>query len=222
MNMNENNWQVKVYKSIASKPVFVKRIFLFIYILILIFLGFAIYVISTGSTLEALIYQTGVWAGRTAISILAFVVLPGILGRFRIEIPITRIITAYRRQFGILVFLLAFSHASIVRMIPKLLGILPIFPLILFETFGLLALSILSFMFLTSNNFSVKKLGKNWKRLHRFIYVVLWLLALHTGLQRISIWSALIFSFASLEIISLIYDFMTKRNSGALKTKDSG
>lgn len=219
--MEEANWQVELFRFIAGKTKIIKQLFFLGYVFIVLFLLLSSYLISTQSVLEPIIYGIGKKFGQLSLLILALIVTPGILGRFRLEIPISRIITAYRRQLGITTFLLAFSHASIVRILPKLLGIIPIFPLLVFETLGQFALLILFIMFLTSNNLSVKKLGKNWKRLHRFIYVVLWLLVLHMGLQRISVWSALIFSFASLEIISLIYDFMTKRNSGALNSKDS-
>jgi DMSO/TMAO reductase YedYZ heme-binding membrane subunit len=66
-------------------------------------------------------------------------------------------------------------------------------------------------MFLTSNNLSVKRLGKWWKRLHRVVYIVVWLLVLHTGLQRISVWTYFIGVFAVLEIGSLIYNYLKKK-----------
>lgn len=222
MTMDEANWQVKIYRFIATKTGLVKQLFFLGYVFIVLFLLLSSYLISTQSVLEPIIYGIGKKFGQLSLLILALIVTPGILGRFRLEIPVSRIITAYRRQLGITTFLLAFSHASIVRILPKLLGIIPIFPLLVFETLGQFALLILFFMFLTSNNFSVKKLGKNWKRLHRFVYVVLWLLVLHTGLQRISIWSVLIFGFAAVEIISSVYDYWMKQKSGALKAKNTG
>ncbi len=35
-------------------------------------------------------------------------------------------------------------------------------------------------MAITSNNYSVKKLGKNWKRFHTLIYVALALIIIHS------------------------------------------
>src|SRR3989338_2496805 len=55
-------------------------------------------------------YGLGVWSGRAAVTILAAVLVPGILGRFGIQIKVTRVITFYRRQLGITTFLLAFTH----------------------------------------------------------------------------------------------------------------
>ena len=44
---------------------------------------------------------------------------------------------------------------------------------------GATALSILFVMALTSNRFSQKKLKRNWKRLHRLVYLALALILLH-------------------------------------------
>jgi DMSO/TMAO reductase YedYZ heme-binding membrane subunit len=65
-------------------------------------------------------------------------------------------------------------------------------------------------MFLTSNDLSKKAMGKLWKKLHRFVYLVLWLLVLHTALQRISIWTFLIAFVAILEIASWVYHLSKK------------
>lgn len=212
---NQNSWQFKIYKNIAGRSALVKNSFGIAYAILILFLTIGVWRYVSKNQIDQLFYTTAVSFGRVALVLLGVVVLPGILGRFGIEIPITRIITAYRRQFGILVFLFAFSHATLVRTLPKLLGIIPTIPLVVFETFGVLALTILFFMFFTSNNLSVKTLGKNWKRLHRFIYLALWLLVLHTGLQRISIWSVFIFAFATLEIASLIYYYLKKKQGKA-------
>ena len=152
--------------------------------------------------------------GQLSLLLLGLVVTPGILGRFGIEIKLTRIITLFRRQLGITVFLLAFTHYHFVRGLPRLQGVIPFkLPLPLFETVGMLALFILFLLFLTSNNFSKKKLGKWWKILHRFVYLAIWSLVFHTGLQRISIWTFFIFTFAVLEILSFVYSWSKTKTS---------
>lgn len=158
-------------------------------------------------------YDWGLTFGRSAIVFLGVAVLPGILGRFGINWQVTRIITFFRRQVGITVFLLAFSHYSVIRNLPVLSGQVPfVFPYSLFEMFGFTAFCILFLMYITSNNWSMAKLGPWWKRLHRFVYVVLWLLVLHTALQRISLWSGLIIIFAAIETASLIYLWVKNKN----------
>lgn len=219
MDPNALDFQTKVFQWFARRSPQIIKLFLIPYILIItvIFLGCFFYFTNRDS--QIFIYELGKNLGRTAILMLGIVVLPGILGRFRVEIKLTRIITLFRRQLGICIFLLAFAHFSFVRMLTSLsFGTLPIFNLVLFELFGLLALTILFFMFLTSNNQSVKGLGKWWKRLHRFIYLALWLLVLHTGFQRISLFSTYIFFFATLEIVSWMYYFATKKTPSSPTT----
>ncbi|OGG30655.1 hypothetical protein A2973_00110 [Candidatus Gottesmanbacteria bacterium RIFCSPLOWO2_01_FULL_49_10] len=151
-------------------------------------------------------YGLGVWSGRAAVTILAAVLVPGILGRFGIQIKVTRVITFYRRQLGITTFLLAFTHGMLVRWVARIaLGQYPLSAAPLFEFFGTFALSLLFFLFVTSNDTSVKRLGPWWKRLHRTVYIIVWLVLFHTLLQRVSVWSALIGVVAVLEVVSLLY-----------------
>jgi len=210
--MEEANWQVKIYRFIAGKTKIIKNLFFLGYIFILAFLLLSIYLIHTQSAFEPVIYGIGKKFGQISLLLLGLIVTPGILGRFRLGIPISRIITAYRRQLGITTFLITFSHFMIVRGAYWLFSILPFAPFSpMFQLFGSLALSIFFLMFITSNNSSVKKLGKWWKRLQGFIYLALWLVFLHVGLQRISIWSIFIFGFATLEVVSLVYDYFMKK-----------
>ena len=202
---NSKNWQTRIFETAARKSGQIIPLFKYLYFAIIIFLILSAYSYVSKDRVDQLFYTSGVYFGRTALTLLGIVILPGILGRFGIEIKITRIITLFRRQLGILVFVLAFSHYQLVRGISIYTGQIPFFPRPIFEIIGTSALFLLFFMFLTSNNFSQKQLGKNWKRLHRVVYLTLWLLVLHTGLQRISIWSLFIFTFAILEVLSWIY-----------------
>lgn len=212
---DSKDWQTDLYENLARKSPQIVPLFKYLYLAIIIFLIFGANSYIQKGQIDQFFYTSGVWFGRTALTLLGIVVLPGILGRFAIEIKITRIITLFRRQLGILVFVLAFSHYQLVRGISIYTGQIPLFPRPIFEVIGTSALFLLFFMFLTSNNFSQKTLGKNWKRLHRVVYIILWLLVLHTGLQRISIWSIFIFTFALLELTSLIYDYLKKKQKTA-------
>lgn len=51
-----------------------------------------------------------------------------------------------------------------------------------FMIVGLLALVILSALAITSNRWAMRRLKKNWKRLHRLVYVVGGLVMIHAGL----------------------------------------
>lgn len=209
---NNQSWQDQIYVAVARKSPRIIFGFNFLYGALILFLIVAGWDTLNRPAGESSFYRIGVYFGRGALVLLGIIVLPGILGRLGVEVKITRIITLFRRQLGITTFLIAFTHYQLARGFLFFSGKIPfILPRPLFETIGFLALSLMFLMFLTSNNLSVKRLGKWWKRLHRIIYLILWLLVLHTGLQRISFWTWLIGIMAILEVVSLIYNYFKKK-----------
>jgi len=154
----------------------------------------------------ALTYQTSLWSGQLAIVLFCVSILPGILRRFGIRSMFTASLMSVRRQIGVTMFLLSLLHYMGLRLFPVLLGGVPLMiPPPTFEFIGVLALYSLFALYVTSNDASVKKMGAWWRRLHTMIYGIVWLLFLHTAMQRTSIWSILIGVFAALEIASLVY-----------------
>ncbi len=211
--------QDQIFVYFAKKSLQIIAGFKYLWAAIILFLFVGGFFTITNSNLQPLFYALGKKSGQAAITLLGIVVIPGILGRFGIEIKVTRIITLFRRQLGITVFLLALTHYSLVRLLLWFSGALTFkLPLSALESMGTFAFYIFFLMFFTSNNFSVKRLGRWWKRLHRFVYVALWLLVLHTGLQRISIWSVGIFTVATLEVASLIYSYFKKKLAKPMST----
>lgn len=211
----EKDLQTIIFTWFAKNSRLIISLFHFGYYLglvILVGLGY----LETRDAYYSTIYELGRHFGQASIFLLGVVVLPGILGRLKIEIKITRVITLFRRQIGITVFLLALSHYLLIRFVPILMGNVKfqIISPVLFENFGALALFIIFFMFVTSNDNSRKKLGRWWTVLHRFVYVGVWLLVLHTGFNKISIWTLGIFVVGVLEVISWVYYFL--RNKGEL------
>ncbi len=211
-----NDLQAQIYGFFASRYKLFLKVWFVAYLVIVVSSAFGTYLFYKSPDLSIWLTAIGKKFGQVAIMLLGAIVLPGILGRFRIEIKITRLITLFRRQLGITVFLLAFAHYYFLRLLPSIENrVLPYKNLAVFEIFGLAAFSIFFFMFLTSNNWSMRVLGRWWKYLHRFIYVALWLLVLHTGIRKISTLTLFIGIFAALEIISWIYYFFNKNKKDA-------
>lgn len=200
------NLQEKIFQVAAKeKPIFY-RLFLIVYAVILTTLVWGSVAIVQSLPISQWFYGVGVWSGRAAVAMLAAVLVPGILGRFGIQIKVTRVVTFYRRQLGITTFLLSLTHGMLVRIVARfVLGQYPLSRAPLFELFGTLALSLLFFLFITSNDWSVSRLGPWWKFLHRFVYIIVWLILFHTILQRVSVWSVLIGSVAILEVVSFLW-----------------
>ncbi|MEK7543548.1 MAG: ferric reductase-like transmembrane domain-containing protein [Patescibacteria group bacterium] len=200
------DFQEQIFQSAAKEKQRIWLFFLVVYITIFMVLVWGSVVIVSNTPAMPLVYAIGVWSGRAALMMLALVLVPGILGRFGIQIKVTRVITFYRRQLGITTFLLAFTHGMLVRNVARFAyGWYPLNLAPAYELFGSLALSILFLLFVTSNDASVKRLGLWWKRIHRLAYVIVWLILFHTIFQRVSAWSVTIGTVAILEVVSLLW-----------------
>ena len=207
-------FQDKLFKASVRNKKYVISFFWILYSLIILSDLIGSYSYFSQKEFNQFFYDLGVWYGRAALFMLSLTVLPGMLGRFRIKIPISYVITRYRRQFGITVFLLAFSHYSLINLAPQLSGIFPLmlWPGLLFMQLGLVALILLFLMFITSNSWSVIKMKDWWKRLHRIVYVILWLVLFHVFLQnKTSFWTIWIGAVAVLEVVSLFYHYLIRK-----------
>jgi len=112
--------QSEIYRSLALKSPQIIKNFKFVWGAIIGFLIIGGYFIVGGGPLGDIFrFTVGPWLGRITLVLLGIVVFPGILGRLQIEIPITRVITLFRRQLGITVFLLGLTHYEFIRGIPS-------------------------------------------------------------------------------------------------------
>ena len=83
----------------------------------------------------------------------------------------------WRRELGVLAFVWALIHGSLIVWERNL----NLFSLSVLKTYiyGIAMSLILTVLTITSNDFSVRKLRKNWKKLHNFTFLVLILIPLH-------------------------------------------
>lgn len=189
-------------------------IFLFYlyYLLIFAFGIYSAFIINKQTTSE--IYDMGKSAGNFAVVFFCLSLMPGIARRFKIRMTVIQIIMLFRRQIGIVAFLFGFLHYGILRLFPILFAGAPFdtSPPI-FEIFGTLTLYPMALLFLTSNDISVRKMGKSWKILHDMSYIIVWTLFLHVALYNRGAWMLLIGFFAVAETSSLIYSNYSSRIS---------
>lgn len=82
----------------------------------------------------------------------------------------------YRRALGLLAFYYALMHFATYMVLDQALN----FPVILadilrrpFITIGMVSLALLVPLALTSNNWSIRRLGRRWTSLHRLVYVAI-------------------------------------------------
>ncbi|MGD1899741.1 MAG: ferric reductase-like transmembrane domain-containing protein [Phormidesmis sp.] len=93
----------------------------------------------------------------------------------------------HRRSIGISTFMLSVAHASIVlgyhqaELLERNFYIQ--------STSGLLIITIFALLAFTSNSWSIKKLKKNWKRLHSLTYLATMLLPWHIAAKMAGRWT---------------------------------
>jgi len=119
----------------------------------------------------------GLWTLRFLIATLAVSPLRDLAGWNLIR---------YRRALGLLTFYYALMHFSVYAILDQALMFNAILADVLkrpFIMFGLAALLLLIPLAITSNMASIRRLGKNWIRLHRLIYPIAALGALHFALS---------------------------------------
>jgi len=194
----------KLFQIILKKRKMINAVFCGQYLFIALLIGYTAF-LTFGQTNRDMVYEWGVTSGTISLVFFCLSIFPGILRRFGRNSKVTQVLLLFRRQIGVTAFLFGFFHYLAVRMLPILLVGVPInLNPLPFEIFGFLTLYPMSLLFLTSNDYSVKRMGVWWKRLHWLSYVLVWTLFFHVVLQRMSIWSFIIGVFAFLEVLSWI------------------
>ncbi|MEX2739850.1 protein-methionine-sulfoxide reductase heme-binding subunit MsrQ [Rhizobium mongolense] len=92
----------------------------------------------------------------------------------------------YRRSLGVLCFYYVAMHFTVYMVLDQALIIQAVIDDVVkrpFIMFGMAGLTLLIPLALTSNNCSIRRLGANWVRLHRLVYIVAACGALHFALS---------------------------------------
>ena len=185
-----------------AKIVTVFKILYFLLVTLLFIGGRSIYL---RDGLSNSLYDLGESAGQLAIVFYILTAIPGIARRFGIKHKLISILMIYRRYIGISMFLFLLIHYWFLRGVDTLPHSLLQLPKPLFELMGFTAYLLTFPLFLTSNDFSVKLLGKFWRWVHKLTYLIVWFIFLHVFLQEISIWAILIGVTAIAQISSHIW-----------------
>lgn len=126
--------------------------------------------------------QATVWisiTGALALALLLLVVATPLVARATRH-PLAMKALVLQRQLGICVFLFALVHVFIVMQLGLAWNVWFLLdPQATFLLLGAVAFIVLFAMAATSNDFSVKAMGKNWKRLQMLVYAAILLLIAH-------------------------------------------
>ncbi len=160
-------------------------------------------------------YSFGKLLGIAAWASFILTTIPGDIRRFElggIFRQIQILLMFCRAQLGILMFLLASAHYTIVFIYPAIqAGSLPLIRL--YEVFGAFAFYLAFPLFVTSNTWSKRYLKRNWQKLHSLTYIITWFIFLHVALAsnlKIAVLTALA---ALLQAASLLYSYLLKPKS---------
>jgi methionine sulfoxide reductase heme-binding subunit len=121
----------------------------------------------------------------------------------------------WRRELGVLAFFFALLHGSWIVW-ERNLNLFSL-PTLISYIYGISMSLILTILAITSNDFSVKKFKKNWKKLHNFTFLILILLPLHVLDKMANNWTILTYFNLSLSFFFFILSSI--RLFQILKTK---
>lgn len=160
-------------------------------------------------------YVLGRQSGEMGLVFFVLSSLPGIFRRFGIRSKLISILMIFRRYIGITCYLLVLIHSGFMKIIPWIARNYPVLPMETFVIFGVVAHILLFTLFVTSNDYSIRRFGVWWDRIHDLTYVIVWIIFMHVLLQGISIWSVFIGCTAAAQISSHVYARRIKlRSSG--------
>ncbi|QFI66022.1 Membrane protein YedZ [Sinorhizobium alkalisoli] len=130
-----------------------------------------------GNAVKEFEHLLGLWALRFLVATLAITPIRDLFGLNWLR---------YRRALGLLAFYYVLMHFLAYMLLDQMLR----FPAIVadiarrpFITIGMTALVLLIPLALTSNNWSIRKLGQRWNKLHRLVYLIAAAGALHFAMS---------------------------------------
>ena len=157
-------------------------------------------------------HELGQWALRLLIATLCITPLRQIF-----SINLLR----YRRALGLLAFYYVLMHLTVWLVLDRGLDLHAVFADILrrpYITIGMLALVLLTPLAVTSNNWSIRRMGgKAWAKLHKLVYVAIALGAIHFIMVK-KVWLAEPLIYAGIVALLLAWRAW-KRFSGGDKPK---
>lgn len=214
MEAAKRTWVDNVFVTVTQNRQRVINAFKIFYLLLVSILFIGGWSIYSGDDNALFWYRFGAPMGKAGIVVYILTTIPGIARRFRIQHKLIALLMIFRRYVGISMYLLVTIHYFF------LVGIATWFQHLLippsaFQAAGFVAYVLTFFLFATSNDFSTKRLGIWWDKIHKLTYVIMWFILAHVALQRVSIWSVLIGLTAVLQVASHAAAFVRKRKNMA-------
>jgi sulfoxide reductase heme-binding subunit YedZ len=157
-----------------------------------------------GNAVKVFEHLLGIWVLRFLIATLAVTPLRDLAGVNLIR---------YRRALGLLAFWYVLMHFSTYMILDQALNLRSIAKDIAerpFITIGMACLAMLIPLAVTSNAYSIRRLGARWQRLHKLVYVIAFGGALHYVMS-VKVVTAQPFIYMTLVVLLLAYRPMRQR-----------
>ena len=177
-----SSWQ-PVHIWLVKKRLGILLLFKALILSVVVLIISTFFLIRAESEWYLILYNTALQAGTVSAYLYLCTLIPGILKRFNIFTLFRTSAMLFRRQFGILMFLLAIFHQATLVSFPMIInfGRVRLELLAQREVYGLVAMCLLFPMWLTSNDVAVKKLGPWWNWIHRLTYIALFFIYIHVA-----------------------------------------
>ncbi|MFK8012793.1 MAG: sulfite oxidase heme-binding subunit YedZ [Marinicellaceae bacterium] len=171
-------------------------------LMILVYWGFYDQIKLTADPIDFILHYTGLWSLRFLLLTLAMTPLRDLTHQI--------IFIKTRRMIGLFAFFYVSLHFLVYTWLDLELNISHLWEDIVerpYITVGFLSWLILVPLAVTSNKYMIKKLGRKWKKLHQWVYLVILLSCLHfLWLVKNDLLEPLIYS--AIAILLLIYRFI--------------
>jgi hypothetical protein len=154
-------------------------------------------------------YKIGKFFGILAVFAFLTSQIPGLFRRYSLQgifKQVGNLLMYPRAHIGVLMFLLATVHYQLTFILPTVRTIEYGFktpeP---FAVFGIMAFYLCFPLFVTSNDWSKKKLKQNWSKLHKLTYFILWVIFIHVAMVGKPLISGIIIFFGIIQVGSFVY-----------------
>lgn len=200
-----------IHKLLVVNQGIIKNILLAVSFLGLFLLPLGFYLYTNNFSLYLEFYKLSGTLGKIALYLFLLTLIPGIFQRFKIFLLESASVVLFRRQIGILTYVLALIHSFYISTIPAIVTnkFGPAF-MLQHEVYGTIAILILFPVWITSNDISQNTLGRFWKTLQRLTYIALIVIFLHVSLTETSA-AVLAGCVITLEIISWIKVWLNRK-----------
>jgi methionine sulfoxide reductase heme-binding subunit len=182
----------QLYLLLAKNQKNIKKLFLFSYIILIAMFIIGIWQYDNSTDIKFLYKEIAKKSGQISVGLLILTLIPGMLKRIGILGKFESLLMLFRRQLGVLAFFTAGSHLVFVSWIKQIAtGTNPLLRFFKYQQTGFAAITIFLLLWITSNDLSIKFLGKWWKYIQRLSYLSVIALILHIFDAGSKIWIVL-------------------------------